>query len=50
MNAAHGVRDYDKFEKDLIKEFKKVKVSSIGEKGRNILRTRSTKYWLAKEF
>jgi len=34
----YSVRDYDKFEKDLIKEFKKVKTSSLGEKGRNILR------------
>jgi len=34
----YGVRDYDKFEKDLIKEFKKSKISSLGEKGRNILR------------
>jgi hypothetical protein len=34
----YGVRDYDKFEKELIKRFKKVKVSSLGEKGRNILR------------
>lgn len=34
----YGVRDYDKFEKDLIKKFKKSKISSLGEKGRNILR------------
>ncbi len=34
----YGVRDYDKFEKELIKRFKKVKISSLGEKGRNILR------------
>ena len=34
----YSVRDYDKFEKDLIKEFKKSKISSLGEKGRNILR------------
>ncbi len=34
----YSVKDYDKFEKDLIKEFKKSKISSLGEKGRNILR------------
>lgn len=34
----YSVRDYDKFEKDLIKKFKKSKISSLGEKGRNILR------------
>ena len=34
----YSVKDYDKFEKDLIKEFKKSKISSLGEKGRNVLR------------
>lgn len=34
----YSVKDYDKFEKDLVKEFKKSKIPSLGEKGRNILR------------
>ena len=33
-----SVKDYDKFEKTLIKEYKKANISSLGEKGRNIFR------------
>ena len=34
----YSVRDYDKFEKNLIKEFKKANIQSLGKGGRNILR------------
>ena len=34
----YSVRDYDKFEKNLVKEFKKAKIQSLGKGGRNILR------------
>ena len=36
--SKYNVKDYDKFEKKLIKEFKKSKIQSLGEKGRNIFR------------
>ena len=34
----YSVRDYDKFEKNLVKEFKKANIQSLGKGGRNILR------------
>ena len=34
----YSARDYDKFEKNLVKEFKKAKIQSLGKGGRNILR------------